>query len=179
MNNQQRLVFACQFAAVRHSKQRRKDVDATPYINHPIEVMNILANEGQVNDVDVLIAAVLHDVIEDTKTKIEEVASLFGERVASIVLEVTDDKKLSAPVRKVLQIETAPHLSAGATMVKLADKISNMRDLLINLPVGWSQDRIDEYFQWSAKVVSNLSHRSTLPELMDAYNRIQYHKLET
>lgn len=124
------LIGAVAFAAEKHRNQRRKDADASPYINHPIALANVLANEGRVHDVAVICAAVLHDTIEDTETTEDELRSLFGPEVASIVLEVTDDKALEKQVRKQLQIEHAPHASPKAKLVKLADKICNLRDIL-------------------------------------------------
>lgn len=99
------LVQAVAFAADKHRNQRRKDAEASPYINHPIALANVLANEGDVQDVTVLCAAVLHDTIEDTETTADELRALFGDQVASVVLEVTDDKLLDKAVRKQLQIE--------------------------------------------------------------------------
>jgi guanosine-3',5'-bis(diphosphate) 3'-pyrophosphohydrolase len=94
------LLDAISFGAEKHRNQRRKDHQASPYINHPIALATLLANEGDVNDVDVLQAAVLHDTIEDTNTTYEELQTRFGGRVADIVAEVTDDKNLAKEVRK-------------------------------------------------------------------------------
>lgn len=106
------FIQATAFAAAKHRNQRRKDAMASPYINHPISLANVLANEGGVDDIDVLIAAVLHDTIEDTETTAEELHELFGEKITAIVLEVTDDKALHKETRKQKQIEHAPHLRA-------------------------------------------------------------------
>ncbi len=156
MNNTAKLLQAARFAAVKHTDQKRKGNDAAPYINHPLEVANLLASVGKVEDYDVLIAAILHDTVEDTETTKEEIEKLFGENVAKMVLEVTDDKSLPKAVRKQLQIEHAPHLSDGAKQVKLADKISNIRDVLENPPDGWSDERRREYVEWGEKVVAGL-----------------------
>ncbi len=88
---------------------KTKGADGEPYINHPLEVANLLANVGKIEDYDVLIAAVLHDTIEDTDTTEEEIAEMFGETVCGYVAEVTDDKSLPKARRKELQIEHAPH----------------------------------------------------------------------
>src|SRR5688500_4024447 len=141
MNNLETLLSAASFAAVRHTDQKRKGSRGEPYINHPLEVANLLANVGGVDDYDVLIAAILHDTVEDTETTPEELAERFGKRVASIVAEVTDDKSLPKKRRKELQIEHAPHLSAEAKLVKLCDKISNIRDVVQNPPKDWDLKR--------------------------------------
>ncbi|HYP51847.1 MAG TPA: HD domain-containing protein [Pyrinomonadaceae bacterium] len=147
---------AASFAAKRHRKQKRKGADGEPYINHPLEVANLLANVGKVEDTDVLIAALLHDTVEDTETTEEEIARKFGENVAKMVMEVTDDKSLPKPARKQLQIEHAPHLSPGAKLVKLGDKISNITDIMNNPPHDWTLERKLEYIAWGEKVVAGL-----------------------
>lgn len=150
------FVKAVAFAADKHRNQRRKDADASPYINHPIALSSVLANEGGVADVAVLCAAVLHDTIEDTETSSAELAAIFGPQVTAIVLEVTDDKSLDKPVRKQRQIEHAPHISREAKLVKLADKICNLRDILVSPPADWSAERKQGYFDWAAQVVAGV-----------------------
>ena len=150
------FVKAVAFAADKHRNQRRKDADASPYINHPIALANVLANEGGVDDATVLCAAVLHDTIEDTETTVDEIRALFGPQVAAVVLEVTDDKSLEKQVRKQRQVEHAPHISTEAKLVKLADKISNLRDILASPPADWSVERKQTYFEWAAQVVAGL-----------------------
>jgi len=147
---------AASFAARKHTGQTRKGDDAAPYINHPLEVANLLANIGKVDDFNILIAAVLHDTIEDTETTKEEITELFNAEVCGYVLEVTDDKSLPKAARKQKQIEHAPHLSNGAKQVKLADKISNITDVMKNPPAGWSLERRIEYIEWGEKVVAGL-----------------------
>ncbi len=150
------VLLAAQFAARKHRDQRRKGAHASPYINHPIAVANVLANEGGVRDASVLCAALLHDTIEDTETTAEELRAAFGQAVTEIVLEVTDDKSLLKHVRKQKQIEHAPHLSAEAKLVKLADKICNLRDILASPPADWSAQRRRDYFDWADKVVAGV-----------------------
>ena len=116
------FVRALAFASRKHSQQRRKDADASPYINHPIALVSILAVEAGINDCDTLCAALLHDTIEDTDTSVEELVEAFGVPIASMVQEVTDDKRLPKAERKLLQVEHAAHLSPKARSVKLADK---------------------------------------------------------
>jgi guanosine-3',5'-bis(diphosphate) 3'-pyrophosphohydrolase len=149
------MLEAVAFAAHQHRDQRRKDAGASPYINHPIAVAQILASAG-VEDVDVLRAAVLHDVIEDTECSLEEMATLFGSRVAGIVSEVTNDKTLSKAEVKLAQIAKAPHMSVEAKLVKLADKICNLTDILTHPPTSWPLERKQAYFESSAKVVDGL-----------------------
>ena len=148
------ILKAAEFAAEKHRHQRRKDAHASPYINHPIQLAKLLANEGGVTDANVLCAALLHDTIEDTETTAEELRALFGDAITDIVLEVTDDKALSKEDRKRLQIEHAPHVSHQAKLVKLADKICNLRDIISAPPAKWALERKQEYFDWAAKVVA-------------------------
>lgn len=150
------FIKAVSFAAEKHKNQRRKDVEASPYINHPIALANLLANEGDIANQDVLIAAILHDTIEDTETTEAELMAEFGDRITSIVLEVTDNKSLPKCERKLKQIEHAPHASMDAKLVKLADKICNLRDILKSPPKDWSVERRQEYFKWAESVVQGL-----------------------
>lgn len=144
------------FAADKHKNQRRKDSEASPYINHPIALANLLANEGGIANVDVICAAILHDTIEDTETTKSELNQHFGEKITSIVLEVTDDKTLPKETRKLKQIEHSPHISIEAKMVKLADKVCNVRDIIKSPPKDWSLERKQEYLKWSKNVVDGL-----------------------
>jgi guanosine-3',5'-bis(diphosphate) 3'-pyrophosphohydrolase len=156
MNDLSKLLQAASFAAKKHRYQKRKGDDAEPYVNHPLEVANLLANVGKIDDYDILIAAVLHDTVEDTETTPEELTELFGARVCGYVLEVTDDKTLEKDERKQKQVEHAPHLSAGAKQIKLGDKISNITDVTNNPPAGWSRERKIEYIDWGTRVVAGL-----------------------
>jgi guanosine-3',5'-bis(diphosphate) 3'-pyrophosphohydrolase len=148
------LLKAVAFAAEKHKNQRRKDAEASPYINHPIALAKVLKEEGGVDDVVALVAAILHDTIEDTDANEAELRQLFGDEITGIVLEVTDDKLLPKAERKRLQIEHAAHASPKAKLVKLADKICNLRDITSNPPADWSEDRKSDYFAWAAKVVA-------------------------
>jgi len=150
------LLKAVSFAAEKHRHQRRKDTHASPYINHPIALTTVLTQECGVFDVNVLCAALLHDTIEDTDTSNEELIENFGEHIASIVFEVTDDKDLPKLERKRLQIEHAPHKSDQAKLVKWADKISNLRDLVNSPPVDWSIERKQNYFDWAKEVTDGM-----------------------
>jgi guanosine-3',5'-bis(diphosphate) 3'-pyrophosphohydrolase len=150
------MMTALAFAADKHKNQRRKDADASPYINHPIALANLLLNEAGIEDQRVLTAAILHHTIEDTDTTKQELVRHFGKDVADIVLEVTDDKTLPKADRKRLQIEHAAHISRRAKLVKLADNICNLRDISGSPPTGWSAQRKREYFDWAKEVVDRL-----------------------
>ncbi len=180
------LIFkALEFAAARHRTQFRKGELRTPYINHPIQVANLLANQAEENDPELLSAALLHDVIEDTVNSAEErdelisqIREIFGERILSLILEVTDDKTLDKKVRKQLQVEQASHKSVSAKKIRIADKIMNVRDITHNPPADWTMQRIANYFDWAEKVVEGLrgSNRN-LEDMFDdslAKGRLKY-----
>src|SRR5450759_3356303 len=157
------ILRALEFAASRHRTQKRKGKDQSPYINHPIQVASLLANEGGERDPILLTAAILHDVIEDTVDTPEEkqelinlISEIFGEQVLSLTLEVTDDKSLEKSERKRLQVEQAPYKSVNAKKLKIADKIMNVRDITNNPPTWWTLQRINEYLDWAEKVVAGL-----------------------
>jgi guanosine-3',5'-bis(diphosphate) 3'-pyrophosphohydrolase len=156
MDSIARLIKAADFAAFKHRGQRRKDAEASPYINHPLALARVLKIEAGVQDVDVLVSAILHDTVEDTETSVEELEREFGKVVAGIVAEVTDDKRLPKPERKRLQVEHAPHLSSQAKLVKLADKICNLRDVVDAPPAHWPLERRRAYFEWAKAVIDGL-----------------------
>ena len=120
------LLKALAFAAHKHKDQRRKDVDASPYINHPISLADILCNEAHVTDIETICGALLHDTVEDTETTADELEREFGKTVCDIVMDVTDDK------------------------------ISNLRDVLDNAPADWTLERRQEYFDWARKVIDQI-----------------------
>ncbi len=150
------LLKAVNFSAEKHKSQRRKGAEGSPYINHPIAVAETLWTVGGVRDVSIIVAAILHDTVEDTKTTIGEIEEHFGSVVRSLVQEVTDDKSLPKPERKRLQIEHAPHLSIGAQQIKLADKISNIQGVAYAPPTHWPHQRRVDYLSWADNVVSGL-----------------------
>lgn len=163
------LINAVRFSASKHRYQRRKDPAKSPYINHPIEVTQLLWEVGGVREADVLLAALLHDTIEDTQTSPDEIRAQFGAAVLSLVLEVTDDKSLPKQERKRLQVESAPHKSPGAKLIKLADKACNVRDIVAMPPETWSLERRRDYLLWTEKVVAGL--RGVNPGLEEYYDR--------
>ena len=150
------LIEAIAFAAERHRDQRRKDPNRTPYINHPIALMRVLSVEAGVQDPVVLCAALLHDTVEDTGTTPEEIEARFGAEICAVVMEVTDDKGLCKAERKRLQVEHAAGASEAARLVKLADKICNLRDAAASPPVGWDLKRQQAYFDWASRVVAQI-----------------------
>jgi (p)ppGpp synthase/HD superfamily hydrolase len=156
MDDAAKLLRAAAYAAEKHRSQRRKGADADPYINHPLQVAGLLAEVGKINDIDILMAALLHDGVEDTETSPEEIETLFGSRVRGFVMEVTDDKNLPKAERKRKQVEHAPHLSDGAKQIKIADKYSNISDVMENPPDGWSEERKAEYIKWGQEVFAGL-----------------------
>lgn len=150
------VLDAAAFAADKHRRQRRKDAEATPYINHPLALATILAKEGGVVNAEVIAAALLHDTVEDTETTHAELEARFGPTVAAIVAEVTDDKSLPKAERKRLQVTRAAQKSPGAKLVKLADKIANLRDIAASPPADWDAARKADYIRWASEVVSGM-----------------------
>jgi len=145
---------ALEFAAHRHSEQRRKGLKAEPYVNHLAEVALLLAEATGGGDPELVMAGLLHDTLEDTATTREELASAFGPDVALLVEEVTDDKTLDRRARKRMQVETAPKKSRRARMIKIADKIANLRSIAESPPLGWSGRKKLEYAAWAREVVA-------------------------
>ncbi len=166
--NMQIIFTALEFAAVKHQFQKRKGADGIPYINHLIEVSSLLIQKLDEASVELLVAAILHDVIEDTDAEAEEIKKKFGEKVMHIVMEVSDDMNLPSLKRKSLQIENAKDLSYEASCIKIADKTCNIRDILFTR-IKWSRKRKIKYIQWAKKVVDQI--RSTHTGLIDEFNR--------
>ena len=152
-----RILAAAQFAAGKHAQQKRKGAGGEPYINHLIEVAELIASSSSVLDTELVMAGFLHDTVEDTRVSLAELTERFGGDVAGLVAEVTDDKSLPDKTRKQLQVESAPHKSERAQTLKLADKISNLRAILVTPPVGWSLERKRQYFEWAKAVVDGLA----------------------
>ncbi len=155
------LARAYHFAASRHVSQRRKGAAAEPYINHLTEVAELVA-EASAGDITLIVASVLHDSVEDTGATLQELEAMFGGEVAALVAEVTDDKALPKQLRKELQIEHAAQASARAKIIKLADKISNLRSLANSPPADWDAERIKDYYVWAARVVDGCRSASDL-----------------
>ena len=163
------LLHALHFAADRHRDQRRKGEDASPYINHPIVVAETLARFG-VTDRVTLQAAVLHDTLEDTETTPEELEAVFGPEVRGVVEEVTDDSSVPKPERKRLQVQRAASLSRRAKLVRIADKIANVHDVLHAPPSDWSLDWRLSYIDWTERVVDRC--RGCHPRLEAHYDDV-------
>lgn len=165
----QQVIEAARFAARKHRQQRRKGAEQDPYINHPLELLNMLANDAGIDDPVVLLGALLHDTVEDTDTTFEELSDRFGPEVAQVVKELTDDKSLPKATRKELQVEHASHMSDRAKLIKLADKTSNLRDIANAPPPDWSIERRAEYCDWGKRVVDQI--RGTHPVLEALFDR--------
>jgi (p)ppGpp synthase/HD superfamily hydrolase len=151
------LVLKAADAAARwHVHQRRKGPAEEPYINHLLEVAMLVAEATGGADPNLVIAALLHDAIEDCEVPRELISETFGEDVASIVVEVTDDKSLHRSERKNIQVETAPTKSPRAKMLKLADKTSNLRAIASSAPSDWSVKRRMAYVRWATEVARGL-----------------------
>ncbi len=167
------IIKALAFAAHKHRDQRRKDVNASPYINHPISLTDLLYYKGGVDDVVVIVAALLHDTIEDTDTTPAELTAEFGSEISSVVLQVTDDTNLDRATRKQVQIERAAQISDKAKLISLADKICNLQDMLTQPPASWDLDRKREYFDWAKRVVDQIRGTNSKLETIfdDTYSR--------
>ena len=168
------ITRAAEFAADKHRGQTRKDAERTPYINHPLAVARLLSETAGIQDAQVIAAALLHDTVEDTDATVDEIGEEFGQAVRDIVIEVTDDKSLPSARRKQLQIENAAGLSHAARLVKLADKICNLQDILAHPPVHWSLERKREYFDWAKAVVDNI--RGAHAGLEGLFDQVYLHK---
>jgi (p)ppGpp synthase/HD superfamily hydrolase len=157
-----KVLKAARIASEWHATQRRKGAAAEPYVNHLIEVADLVAAVGAAEDI--ICAALLHDAIEDQGVSAAMIADRFGPYVASLVCEVTDDKALPKAERKAAQIAAAPHLSPGAKLIKLADKISNVRSIVSSPPVDWPLHRRLDYIEFCCRVVAGLRGANVLLE---------------
>lgn len=161
---------ALRFAAMKHKGQTRKGANAAPYITHPVAVARILREEAGVEDPVTLAAALLHDTVEDTETTLGELAAQFGESVADTVSWLTDPPGLLPAERKPMQAQRIGQAPISAKMVKIADKIANLRDILSSPPVGWSVEWKREYFD-SAKMVTDRA-RDASPALGALFDEV-------
>ena len=155
VDDEGRFLDAVLFAAQKHQSQVRKDEAHTPYIIHPMGVALSLWEEGLVRDPDTLIAALLHDTLEDTDATYEELADRFGAEVAGIVLQLTNPPGLAAQESKAWQVEHAPSMCMQAKLIKLADRLYNIRDLK-PAPIGWSEEKVEGYYHWGQKLLNVL-----------------------
>jgi guanosine-3',5'-bis(diphosphate) 3'-pyrophosphohydrolase len=164
----ERIFAALLFAAEKHKTQRRKGRDKSPYINHPIAVAYYLTRYYDTVDVDIVIAAILHDTLEDTDTTPQEIEANFGPEVLLLVQEVTDDKNLPTEVRRNLQVKTIGAISPGAKLIRLADKISNITDLQKTPPADWDEKTSIDYLNWTEQVIGRIKGvNSKLEKLYD------------
>lgn len=163
------VIKALAFSAQKHKDQRQDNITATPYINHPIALVNLLSDVG-ITDNKVICAALLHDTLEDTDATYAELKAHFGKKISRIVREVSDDKSLTDSERKRIQISHAKTISKRAKLVKLADKTCNLRDILNTPPKGWSIQQKRDYFDWAKAVVDVL--RGANKKLEKAFDAI-------
>jgi (p)ppGpp synthase/HD superfamily hydrolase len=168
-NSIAKVLAAAQTAASWHAKQLRKGSASEPYINHLLEVAALVNEATRGEDIGLVVAALLHDAVEDQGITRETIAEKFGEDVAGLVMEVTDDKSLPKAVRKRLQIENALKKSRRAKILKLADKISNVTAIGRDPPADWPVERQEEYVQWGRDVVAGL--RGASPELEQLFDQ--------
>ncbi|BAR55899.1 (p)ppGpp synthase/HD superfamily hydrolase [Bradyrhizobium diazoefficiens] len=145
---------AAELAARRHNGMARKGRGNEPYVNHLAEVANLLARATDGADAELVAAGWLHDTIEDTETTREELAQKFSERIASLVVECTDDMKLPKAERRRRQVVDAPKKSAGAKLIKIADKISNVGARIHAAPTTEERDDLADYTGWAEQVVA-------------------------
>jgi (p)ppGpp synthase/HD superfamily hydrolase len=164
-----KILEAAKFAAEKHAGQKRKGHAGEPYINHLLEVADLIAKSIDVLDANLVMAGLLHDTIEDTGVTGQELEERFGKDVTALVLEATDDKSLPKETRKALQVTTAPQKSPRAQILKLADKISNLRSLITSPPAEWSGERKREYADWAGRVVAGFTVHN--PFLMSEFNQ--------
>ena len=160
--NVDQILDASLFAAEKHQNQTKNNEKKTPYIIHPIEVADIVMRVGHVYKQDVLVAALLHDVIEDTGASFEDIAKRYGIVASSYVKEMTEKKELSLKERKKAQIIGAFHQTPDVAVIKFSDKLSNLNTLLKNPPSTWSRDKVDQYFLWAQSVIENLPESNQL-----------------
>lgn len=160
------IFSALEFASIKHRRQKRKGSSGIPYINHPVKVTHLLLRKLDTPSKEIIIAALLHDTLEDTKTLPEEIENLFGDKVLRLVQEVTDDMSLSSRVRKNLQIDKAGNLSTEAGWIKIADKTSNILDILTTR-INWTRSRKIAYIEWAIKVIHRI--RDKHPGLIEEF----------
>ena len=168
------IINAAVYAAEKHKYQRRKGFNQVPYINHPLKVAEVLINCGE-EDINMIIAAILHDVIEDTDATTEELSEKFGATVSQLVLELTDDKELPIAERKELQVQNSQYLSVSAKKIKIADKICNISDI-VHYPLEWTLERRLGYLEWTEQVIEGC--RGVQPELEAAFDAVLKDGLE-
>ena len=174
----QRILAAAHFAAERHKGQKRKGEAAEPYVNHLIEVAELIARSSNLLDANLVMAGFLHDTVEDTDVTPQELEQRFGKDVTALVMEVTDDKSLPKEQRKALQVQTAHKKSPRAQTLKLADKISNLRALISTPPSNWPTQRKRDYFVWARNVVSELSDPNPILKAEFERTYARMHELE-
>jgi guanosine-3',5'-bis(diphosphate) 3'-pyrophosphohydrolase len=148
------ILKATRFAAYKHRNQRRSDKSASPYLNHPIAVADALWSVGGIHDINTIASAILHDTVEHTKTSLEELEAEFGKPIASIVREVTDEKRLWKQARRGQGGRQVESISMSARQIIIAEKISNIETIINSPPANWSHDKLREYIAWMEEVIT-------------------------
>lgn len=159
------------FAAKKHAGQLRKGANREPYITHPIEVAKLVSEATGGNDEILIAAAVLHDTIEDTDTSYDDLREEFNSEIADLVAEVTDDTRLPSDVRKAKQAADMPKKSDRAKMIKMADKISNLRSIRESPPAAWTDDKKRSYIKTASNVVAGA--RDANCKLADQFDQVE------
>ena len=170
LSGTQIILAALGFAARKHRDQRKPDATPSNSITQPIQLAHVLGVEGNIADEQVIAAAILHDTIEDTETTNEELRQHFGLTIAEVVGEVTNDLSISAQERKLRQLEQAPQFSRRAKLIKLAERICDLRDMADNPPPDLTTRQIQDYFDWSREVVDCM--RGISPSLEAAFDEV-------
>ncbi|MDR2539287.1 MAG: HD domain-containing protein [Chlamydiales bacterium] len=152
----EQILQAMEFSTEKHRFQTRKNDRKTPYVSHCFEVAYKVMSVGEVRDLTSILASLLHDILKDTQTTVEEIEKTFGTQVAKVVDELTGDRKLSLQEKKRQETIHASYRSKPAAIVQLADTLCNTLELLNHPPKGWSRKYIDQYFQWAQTVVDRL-----------------------
>lgn len=165
------LIKALTFAQSKHKGQNQKGIENAPIINHVIEVTGIIRMHCKSPDLNLFSAALLHDTLEKSDTSHDDLKNIFSPSIADLVLEVSDDPKLSETERKNKQIETASKLSIDAASIRIADKIQNIQFLSSTEKLDWSQEKKFEYFEWAEAVVRNCTENDSLKALFKDEHR--------
>ena len=147
-----RLADAINFAFKAHNGQTRKG-SSEAYIMHPLRVMSSLIELG-ITDTNILCASVLHDTLEDCDVSVDDLKVNFGERICSIVKNLTDDKTLPRNERKSKTRDKITHASSNVKLIKAADRFDNLNG---EFPSFWTTEKKLQYLKESKLLIEALS----------------------